>query len=160
MPEILDELLTGGDVARRLGVSRARAHQITSSEGFPEPLGRIGQAIVWRAADVDAWACRERQGILEVTNEDGVTFRTIPNKPGYLAVIEPDGRRSSALAWLRGVIIELLPTKGGVLVRTARNEGRIAKNMKGAWSLSDAWKPGEREFHPTRWRDVATAETE
>ena len=147
-PELveLEELLTGADVARRLGVSRTRAHQLASLPGFPAPLGRVGQAKVWRAADVDAWAERARQDVLEVVNSDGVVFRTIPNKPGYLRIVEPDGKVTGAVTWAGAVLLELKPTAGGVLVRTARQQGRVSKTFKGYWTLSDAWPPGERPF--------------
>lgn len=51
----LDDLVTGAEVARRLGVSRARGHQLAARPDFPAPLGRIGQAKVWRWTDVREW---------------------------------------------------------------------------------------------------------
>lgn len=52
----LDQLVSGADVARRLGVSRERVRQLAERDDFPEPLGKIGPAIVWRWADVEQWA--------------------------------------------------------------------------------------------------------
>ena len=52
----LEELVSGAEAARRLGLSRERIRQLAGQPGFPAPLGRVGQAIVWRWADVEAWA--------------------------------------------------------------------------------------------------------
>lgn len=52
----LDELVTGAELGRRIGVSTQRVHQLRAEAGFPKPLGRVGKAIVWRWADVEAWA--------------------------------------------------------------------------------------------------------
>src|SRR5438445_186867 len=51
----LDDLVTGAEIARRLGVSRARAHQLAARPDFPAALGRIGQAKVWRWPDIRQW---------------------------------------------------------------------------------------------------------
>lgn len=56
----LEQLLTGADVARRLGVSRERVRQLAERDDFPAPLGRVGNYIVWRAGDVDAWISEHR----------------------------------------------------------------------------------------------------
>lgn len=52
-----DELVTGGEIGRRLGVSRERVSQWATREqyGFPDVLGRIGASKVWRWGDVSAW---------------------------------------------------------------------------------------------------------
>lgn len=52
-----DDLVTGGDIGRRLGVSRERVRQWATGEqyGFPESVARLGAARVWRWADVEAW---------------------------------------------------------------------------------------------------------
>jgi predicted DNA-binding transcriptional regulator AlpA len=55
VPPELEDLVTGGEIAKRLGVSRARAHQLAARPGFPPPLGRVGQAKVWRWSEVRAW---------------------------------------------------------------------------------------------------------
>jgi predicted DNA-binding transcriptional regulator AlpA len=52
----LETLVSGADIARRLGVSRERIRQLAERDDFPEPLGKIGPAIVWRWADVEQWA--------------------------------------------------------------------------------------------------------
>ncbi len=51
----LEDLVTGGEIAKRLGVSRARAHQLAARPDFPAPLGRVGQAKVWRWSEVRSW---------------------------------------------------------------------------------------------------------
>lgn len=52
----LEDLVTGAEVARRLGVSRERVRQLAEKPGFPPALGRFGNYIVWRWADVEKWA--------------------------------------------------------------------------------------------------------
>ena len=52
----LEELVTGADIGRRLGVSRQRAHQLAAGDGFPAPLGRVGNYLVYRWADIEKWA--------------------------------------------------------------------------------------------------------
>lgn len=54
-PEELEDLVTGGEIAKRLGMSRARVHQLAARPDFPKPLGRVGQSKVWRWSDVRAW---------------------------------------------------------------------------------------------------------
>jgi predicted DNA-binding transcriptional regulator AlpA len=54
-PEELEDLVTGGEVAKRLGMSRARVHQLAARPDFPKPLGRVGQSKIWRWSDVRAW---------------------------------------------------------------------------------------------------------
>lgn len=59
----LDDLVTTAEAARRLGVSRQRVAQLADEhDDFPRPLGRVGQAVVYRWSDVQAWAAeRERR---------------------------------------------------------------------------------------------------
>lgn len=49
------ELVTGGEIARRLGVSRERVRQLTRRPDFPQPLGRLGAANVWTWEVVNEW---------------------------------------------------------------------------------------------------------
>ena len=51
-----DELLSGSDVARRLGITRQRVQQIASSGRFPRPLVAFGTVTVWRWGDISDWA--------------------------------------------------------------------------------------------------------
>lgn len=48
-------LLNQTDIAKRYGVSKARAGEIVTSEGYPAPLARIGRSLVWIGNEVDAW---------------------------------------------------------------------------------------------------------
>jgi predicted DNA-binding transcriptional regulator AlpA len=57
------ELVIAADVARLLGVSRQRAHQLSGQPGFARPIGRLGRSLVWRRRDVDAWAMRTGRAI-------------------------------------------------------------------------------------------------
>src|SRR5260370_29731317 len=49
------DLVTGGELARRLGVSRERVRQLAQRPDFPTPLGRLGQANIWGWTAVDEW---------------------------------------------------------------------------------------------------------
>jgi hypothetical protein len=50
------DLVSGADIGRRLGLSRERVRQLAGRESFPEPLGRLGRAKVWRWEEVERWA--------------------------------------------------------------------------------------------------------
>lgn len=54
----LEDLVTGAEAARRLGVSRQRLQQLAARDDFPKPLGVLGRANVWRSTDVAKWAAR------------------------------------------------------------------------------------------------------
>lgn len=54
-PEELEDLVTGGEIAKRLHMSRARVHQLAARPDFPQPLGRVGQSKVWKWSDIRAW---------------------------------------------------------------------------------------------------------
>lgn len=133
------DLITGADVARRLGYSREYVRQLLErGDVLPAPLGRLGNYVVWNAPEFDEWA-REQQPLLE-TKSDGVAFKTIPGRPGVLDVDEGDGKQRSAVAWINAKLVELKPyPKHGALVRAESGEtGRILKNMKGNWTLHPA----------------------
>lgn len=49
------ELVTAADVARLLGVSPQRAHQLTQQRSFPAPVGRVATSNVWRLPDIERW---------------------------------------------------------------------------------------------------------
>jgi hypothetical protein len=49
------ELVSGAEIGRRLGVSREAVRLWRARPGFPEPLGRVGQALVWDWAHVQRW---------------------------------------------------------------------------------------------------------
>lgn len=70
--EQLQELITGAEVARRLNVSRQRVAQLRKTLGFPEPAGKVGVAVVWRAGDIAKYATGVRQ--LVVVNRVPLTI--------------------------------------------------------------------------------------
>ena len=51
----LEKLLTGAEVAERLGVSRQQFGQFVDNEDFPMSRGKVGDAVVWMRSDIDAW---------------------------------------------------------------------------------------------------------
>lgn len=51
-----EELLSGSDIARRLGITRQRVHQLASRGRFPRPLVAFGTVTVWRWGDISDWA--------------------------------------------------------------------------------------------------------
>ena len=55
-PDGLQDLVTRGHIARRLHLTRARASAATGAVDFPVPLGRLGNAPIWRWSDVRRWA--------------------------------------------------------------------------------------------------------
>jgi predicted DNA-binding transcriptional regulator AlpA len=58
-----DELVSGAEIGRRLGVSRETVRKWAKqpTKGFPEPLARVGRSVVWNWAQVARWA--EANGI-------------------------------------------------------------------------------------------------
>lgn len=51
------ELVSGGEVARRLGISRERVRQYAEAEGrFPAPAAIVGGYRVWQWGDIADWA--------------------------------------------------------------------------------------------------------
>lgn len=62
------ELVTGAEIGRRLGFSRARASQLAQQPSFPDPIGSLGRANVWRWADIEEWAERTGRELLNHEN--------------------------------------------------------------------------------------------
>ncbi len=83
---------------------------------------------------------QRQPGDLEVESA-GFRFRTDPDKAGFLRVFNADSGKKvgAAVAWAGSPIVALEEAPNGVLVRTARREGRIARNAKGYWVLVEAW---------------------
>jgi predicted DNA-binding transcriptional regulator AlpA len=144
----LEDLVTGADIGRRLSLSTQRVHQLAEALDFPQPLGRVGKAIVWRWADVERWALSRqgqprtsgqlRQGVLTQVSVDR-RFVTDEARPGVVNVEHLDGESDgAAIAWAGTPIIELRPHESGVTVVTHRMEGEISKNTKGNWTLASA----------------------
>lgn len=57
------ELVSTGDIARRLGVSPTYIRRLNAAGAMPAPIGVLGNRPVWRWAPVRVWA--ERNGRLE-----------------------------------------------------------------------------------------------
>jgi hypothetical protein len=53
---VSNALVTSGDVAEMVGVSRQRARAIIAFDDFPDPLVVLRTGPVWRAGDVEAYA--------------------------------------------------------------------------------------------------------
>lgn len=53
-------LVTVTTIARRLGVSKARAHEMTRADGFPPPVWTEGRSQFWTGTSVDSWRAEER----------------------------------------------------------------------------------------------------
>ena len=58
-----DELVTGSEIGRRLGVSRQRVYQWLKAPNlrFPKPLRLNARIVLWRWADVERWVASRRQ---------------------------------------------------------------------------------------------------
>ena len=50
------EIVSGAEIGRRLGVSREAVRLWRRLPEFPEPVGRVGQAVAWEWEDVRRWA--------------------------------------------------------------------------------------------------------
>lgn len=55
-------LVTGAEIGRRLGVTRERVRQWSANDRlrFPDPIGRVGQSVVWEWELVAAWAAARK----------------------------------------------------------------------------------------------------
>lgn len=49
------ELVGVSEIADRLGVSRARVHQLAKRADWPEPVARLSAGTIWLRADVERW---------------------------------------------------------------------------------------------------------
>jgi hypothetical protein len=56
----VEELVTAAEIGRRFGVTRQRAQQLAQQPGFPDPLGRLGNYVIYRWRDVEAWGRKNR----------------------------------------------------------------------------------------------------
>lgn len=54
----LEDLVTGAEIGRRLGVSTQYVHKRAKQDDFPSPIGRVGNYVVWRWQDVERWNTR------------------------------------------------------------------------------------------------------
>lgn len=59
-------LAGSGEIRRMLGgVSRERVYQITSRQGFPEPLATLDMGKVWWLDEVEEWVREHRPDVAE-----------------------------------------------------------------------------------------------
>ena len=49
------------EIAKRLRLSRHRAHVLAIADDFPRPVEGLAQGRVWKAADVDHWIAKNPQ---------------------------------------------------------------------------------------------------
>jgi predicted DNA-binding transcriptional regulator AlpA len=55
------ELMGAAEIARRLGVSTGRVHQIlVADRTFPKPRATLSMGKVWATADVERWIAEHR----------------------------------------------------------------------------------------------------
>lgn len=58
------ELVSGGEVARRLKISRERVRQLSENPArFPAPVAILGRDRVWRWADIVDWATARKRAV-------------------------------------------------------------------------------------------------
>jgi len=94
-PDGLEDLVTRAHVARRLHLSRGRVEAAIGAPGFPAPVGRLGNSVVWRWRDVRAWA-EGAAGSTHGPTEEGVRIAKIRDhfrEAGFRLKIsqDPDG---------------------------------------------------------------------
>ena len=49
------------EIAKRLRLSRQRAHVLATSDDFPRPVEGLARGRVWKAADVERWIAKNPQ---------------------------------------------------------------------------------------------------
>ena len=57
-----ENLLRVVDIARLLGVTKQRAHQLSRGHWFPAPAETYGRGLLWRQSEVEQWARDYRGG--------------------------------------------------------------------------------------------------
>jgi hypothetical protein len=115
-PDGLEDLVTRTGIGRRLHLTRARRDRAVDAPGFPAPVGRLGSQVVWRWADVRAWA-EGAEGRPEGPTAEGMRLAGIRDRfrgAGFRLKIAPDpaggwqavrvapGRRSATGQVFRG----------------------------------------------------------
>lgn len=91
-PDGLEDLVTRARIGRRLQLTVARTDRAIASTGFPAPLGRLGTQVVWRWADVRAWAERA-EGRPEGPTPEGMRLAGVRDRfrgAGFRLKIAPD----------------------------------------------------------------------
>lgn len=64
------DLVSGAEIGRRFGVSREAVRQWALADTFPDPLGRVGRAVVWDWQRIEAWAAETDRPVLGVKATD------------------------------------------------------------------------------------------
>ena len=49
------------EIAKRLRLSRQRAHRLAIGDGFPRPVEGLARGRVWKTADVERWIAKNPQ---------------------------------------------------------------------------------------------------
>ena len=62
MPE---ELVSLGEIRRRLGISRQRADQLSRRAGWPAPYAKLSIGRVWLSDDIEDWIKRNRPALVQ-----------------------------------------------------------------------------------------------
>jgi len=79
----LDRLVTATEVGRVIGVSPDRVRQLSLGDArFPDPVGLMGQAMVWRWDDVETWATRAGRTLAPPNQRTWTTPRTSYSRHG------------------------------------------------------------------------------
>ena len=130
MPKLNDvpELLTGEQVAARLGISRQRVQQLVDRPDFPPPAGRAGRAVMFRAPDVDAYA----RGVRAFVAVNGVSIGI--DKARELAARldrEAHGDLNSVPAQVSAKLRALLESGGAM--RVVRDEALTVLGVLQTW---------------------------
>ncbi|WP_256789859.1 sigma factor-like helix-turn-helix DNA-binding protein [Frankia sp. AvcI1] len=56
-------LMTTGDIAERMGITRERVRQLSHRADWPAPARVIGELRAWRRDDVEEWISTHRPGL-------------------------------------------------------------------------------------------------
>ena|SRR5713226_6496058 len=130
-PPELEDLVTGAEIARRLGFTRARAHQLASRPDFPPPIGRVGNYVVWRWSDVKAWLPSvERPPVVEIygwtdpphVSERKVWYQVVVGETKY----PPSNDHATVLAQAEQLRDQLDTT---LIDRSDRGSGYLASTL-------------------------------
>ena len=60
MPSVNHHLMGVTEVAKRLGVSRQRVHQLRSGPDFPEPVALLAAGPIGESIDIEDWVAEHR----------------------------------------------------------------------------------------------------
>jgi prophage regulatory protein len=58
---LMNTLVGITEIAKRLRLSRQRAHVLATSDDFPRPVEGLARGRVWKAADVERWIAENPQ---------------------------------------------------------------------------------------------------